>query len=210
MIEKFGQSGRFGSIGESLAREWLLNQGCWILPASLIDNGGAPMLQSKIRDVILPDLMAGREKITFWSDVKTKTQAVYFQKLKRFQTGCALRHIKAYEDVAQLSGIPASLTFVHLKEQKIFFQWLDVLMLGDPQFCGVKVGKFDEDMVFFGLERFDWFPIDRGKLLNDLKNHSVPPRTCYPWQVGKELPKEKPILTQGLLFGSTEVWRPPS
>ena len=103
------------------------------------------------------------------------------------------------------------MTFVHSKEQKIFFQWLEALMNGDPQFCGVKAGSFDEDMVFFGLERFDWFPIDRGKLLSDLKNHSVPPRIVHPWQVGKELPKEKPSLTQGLLFGAAgEVWRPPS
>jgi len=66
-----------GDQGEAWVRRLFVQWGHWVVPISLIDNGGAPMLEDWIESNVLPDILAGKDGDTFVVEVKTKSRITY-------------------------------------------------------------------------------------------------------------------------------------
>jgi hypothetical protein len=66
MGTKFGRRGFFGMLGEAQARRLLKEMGYIVLPVSLIENGGAPLLESQVRAWIAPDILAAHGASPSW------------------------------------------------------------------------------------------------------------------------------------------------
>lgn len=185
----------FGTIGERIAFEWLKTQGYAVLPAAWIENGGAPLLESQVEKLIAPDFQIFKNGCGLWVDVKTKGRMAFYNRWQRWQTGCAQRHFDAYKMVARKTSIPGALLFIHLREKTIDFGLLDWIE-SDAQREPYKPGNhFTEDMIFFGIDRFDRYELAAGQL-KKLQAASVPPRVIRPWETNRKPPTER----QGLLF----------
>lgn len=189
----------FGAIGERVGRDWLKKNGYHILNASAIENGGAPLLESTIVDIISPDILAAIGGGSLWVDVKTKRRTTRNAKRNRFETGCAMRHFLAYKEVARVTGIPGALLFIHLEEKTLDFatlEWLesDMAIWTIPS-SWTAGHAFSESMAFFNLDRFDRYALDENGSMKELRAASVPAKNVRVWEKRKP-----PAYRQGMLF----------
>lgn len=168
---------RFGDIGETVLRNWLKERGYYVVPTSLIENGGAPMLESHLRSLVLPDTLIFKGGEQKWVEVKAKTLAPKYNIGRCHTTGCALRHWNDYRQVQEATGITGALAFVHVWEQKLLLQDLDRVVIHN-HYHGPK---FREPMIFFEVDGFEWFSLDRDSLFSTLEKASEPPATVHPW-----------------------------
>ena len=77
-----------GEWGEREVRAYLERSGQYVVPASLIDNGGAPMAISLVRaNLVLPDVLTIGGGGSAWWEVKTKTVARKYQKTGAWRHG---------------------------------------------------------------------------------------------------------------------------
>lgn len=186
---------RYGAVGEEIARRWLVQQGFAVVPTSLIENGGAPMLLSWAKKTILPDNQIFRGGQMRWAEVKTKTRAVPYRKANRINTGCDLRHYDAYREIERATGAPCWIAFVHEQERCIFFGELEFVSQ-TAQFntnAQQMRAHFGTDaMAFFDTERFDRYELDeRDAML--LKRAAIKPTAVpRPWDSARVVvPKQK-------------------
>lgn len=120
-----------GVQGEAIVREWLKRQGYVILPASLIEDTGAPMLTGERIKAILPNNLTWKEGKPGWVEVKTKSFATEHKKPPhRWEHGLPLRQWNAYLKVQELTNIPVSLAIVELKSKLLLIGTLASLERG--------------------------------------------------------------------------------
>lgn len=187
---------RFGEAGERVARRWLMEQGFAVVPTSLIENGGAPMLLSWAKKVILPDNQIFKDGRMRWAEVKTKSKAIAYHKAGRVNTGCDLRHYEAYREAERITGAPCWVAFVHCAERCIFF--------GELEFVS-QTAQFNTNreqmqkhfktngMVFFDVTRFDKYELGEQDAMK-LSQLSIKPTAVErPWLVpaAATIPKQK-------------------
>lgn len=181
----------FGRKGEELVREWLKTEGWCVIPASLIDNGGAPMLESHVRQYILPDILAAKAGVPRWVEVKTKGRWTDSRERRRPETGCELRHWRHYLAVQRNTGIRGAMAFVHVRERRLLIGELDVIGEGAAEWLGpFKPGHaFKEPMIFFAVDRFDCFYLEESCLFQ-LISMAKKPETVRPWE-NKRAPQDR-------------------
>lgn len=148
---------RLGDEGEQLVRDWLVAQGYHILPASLINNMGAPMLLGKQR-IILPDNLTWYGGTPGWIEVKTKTSHTRHElNPKRDEHGIPFRHWVAYEMIQMQTQIPVSLAILQIDTASIGICLIDNLKAGERVYP--MQGEWH---IFFNRGDFKWY------LVNDL------------------------------------------
>lgn len=119
---------RLGTQGEEIVRQWLRSQGYSILPASLIETGGAPMLLEKAYKAILPDNLTWKDRHQRWIEVKTKSNPTTHESWpNRKEHGLPLRHWAAYEFVQQQTQTPVTLAILELSSRSLLMATLDDL-----------------------------------------------------------------------------------
>ncbi len=108
----------FGQMGESLIAKYLRRLGYIILPAyeKEIDNGKGPRIFLPYgyspKELITPDMLAKRRRLTLWIEAKHKSAATFYRKKQRWQTGIDKRHWIDYLQVEKVSGWPVHLLFL--------------------------------------------------------------------------------------------------
>src|SRR5262245_64756121 len=104
-----GDSWEFGRRCEELVMHWLKCHGYFVGPASLIERGGAALLEGYIRSHVLPDILAAKDGGSSWIDVKGKGRMTFNRRRGRWETGIALRHWEDYLAVQGATGIAGGL-----------------------------------------------------------------------------------------------------
>ena len=88
-----------GFKGEALVREWAKELGYIVLPVSLIENGGAPAIEDHITKLIVPDILAAKNGIPQWIEVKSFQRRTGNRKFNREEHGICKRHWENYRAV---------------------------------------------------------------------------------------------------------------
>lgn len=151
-----------GQWGELVIRRWLTQRGYWVVPASLIDNGGAPALETWLEEHIsLPDLIAGRNGVSFWVEVKTKTKSVPHGHRQRDEHGVDERNWQDYLKAQEITGIRGLLAIVQLQPERLLVNGLDEVAVSAFLYDGPNVPA---PRRFFDVRRFEWFEYGAGWL----------------------------------------------
>jgi hypothetical protein len=196
----------FGKAGEELVRDWLKSQGFCVVPASLIDRGGAPLLESHIRNYVLPDIFASCNGRARWVDVKTKARITKNQVRDRNETGCELRLFREYRKVQELTGLEGFLAFAHVYEKRLLIGSLDTIGVDMAIFNDEEVKamrqrcpnhRFTEAMAFFDVNRFDWHWLEESLLFHKVRDACIEPGSIRVWEK-RVFPKDKQPFFPGM------------
>lgn len=105
----------FGQMAESQIARWLKVHGNQILPVYDIEyeTGKGPRLFGALHELVAPDLLVFGSKRIFWAECKRKTVFTWHRKSRRWTTGIDIRHWNDYVKVAELTGVPIWLFFLH-------------------------------------------------------------------------------------------------
>lgn len=123
--------GELGKRGEQIVREWLERQGYMVLPASLIEHGGAPMLTGEKIKAILPNNLTWKEGQPGWIEVKTKSHStLHDNPPHRWEHGFPLRHWQDYHQIQEITKIPVSIAVLELETAVLLIGFLNTLDLG--------------------------------------------------------------------------------
>lgn len=114
-VGKFEQSLAIGQLGEGAISRWLQGRGHAVFPAYQIEQhtGKGPQLFAASGDLVLPDLLAFRCGKVQWFEAKRKTCFTWHRISQRWTTGIDLRHYGEYQEVAERTGLPVWLLFLH-------------------------------------------------------------------------------------------------
>lgn len=187
--------GKLGAAAESVVRAWLANTGWWVLPTSLIEDGGAPAFKSWWNEnVIVPNNLAAKEGRMRWIEVKGKTQAMWVQRLGQHQHGIADRLWRNYLECITLSGTPGALVVVEFSTRVLLYCGFDVL--GNHLSYPVSDAGYDEPMVFFPRDVFQRFEVPPNEDLPP----GLPVATPRAWD-------RAPSKEQQLWFGAVDKVR---
>lgn len=135
-----------GQWGERQARSWCEKQGWFVIPAYLIEDGGAPAATRHLEKLVLPDLQVAVNGEARWIEVKTKTLSPVYQKTGDHRHGVDLRNWEAYLEVEAQTGIPGYLMIVQLEPH-----WL--LMASFAHL--LPVVQVYGDMAYWPRDRFE-------------------------------------------------------
>ncbi|GAI84783.1 unnamed protein product, partial [marine sediment metagenome] len=116
-MSKWDKLFKRGLKGEKLVREWLKLRGFYVLPTSLIDNGGAPALEGHLKRIIASNHLVAGEGKTFWAEIKTYQRATFNQKRQRLEHGVPIRLWNEYLKGQEITGIPGYLYILQLNER---------------------------------------------------------------------------------------------
>ncbi len=151
---------QLGSQGEEIVKQWLLGQGYSILPASLIQTGGAPMLLEKAYKAILPDNLTWKDRHQRWVEVKTKSNPTTHESWpNRKEHGLPLRHWAAYEFIQQQTQTPVTLAILELSARTLLMATIDELKPTERIFP--MEGEYH---VFLARDAFQEYPLENMKL----------------------------------------------
>lgn len=177
-----------GLKGEKLVAEWLKRRGFYVLPVSLIENGGAPALEGHLKRIIASDHLVARSGETFWVEIKTYQRATFNQKRQRWEHGVPIRLWNEYIKGQEITGIPGYLYILQLNERIILEGKIDDLKTGSVNTVGDHHPP-SGPQIFFDVRRFKWYSLDTLKPLASMLPESLPPKTVRTWEEGKEFPK---------------------
>lgn len=181
-----------GLKGEKLVREWLKLRGFYVLPASLIDNGGAPALEGYLKRIIASNHLVAGGGRTFWAEIKTYQRAAFYQKYQRWVHGVPIRLWNQYIEAQQVTGIPGYLFILQLNDRLILEGKLDEIQVSSQKTVG-KQHPPSGPQIFFDVRRFKWYSLGTLESLTPLLPEDLPPKTIRPWEVGKKFPKERQL-----------------
>jgi hypothetical protein len=106
-----------GKTGETRVARWLMTQGRSILPIyEIAENqykGPTFYCESEPDGLIAPDMLVIGPYSKAWVEVKTKTAFSWHRNTERFVTGIDFKHYSHYLKIAQLTGWPVWLFFLH-------------------------------------------------------------------------------------------------
>lgn len=181
-----------GLKGEALVGEWLKLRGFYVLPASLIENGGAPALEGHIKRIIASNhLVAGAGK-TFWAEIKTYQRATFNQKRWRWEHGVPIRLWNQYIEGQQITGIPGYLFILQLNERIILEGKLDDIQIGSQKTIGHQHPP-SGPQIFFDVNRFKWYSLGTLGSLASMLPEDLPSKTVRPWEERKKFPKDRQL-----------------
>jgi len=109
---------------------YLQRRGYYILPTydyTGLKDDKAPRLKGENQSLVVPDLLAAKNGLFSWFEIKLKQQADLYRKTNVLETGLALRHWKHYQEVKRLTGTLVNIIFIHEKEQEIRCGELSIL-----------------------------------------------------------------------------------
>lgn len=128
--------GELGRFGEELWKNVLMQSGIRLIPLCRIEDGGAPMLQGKQKN-ILPDFTIYGPNVddhVQWQaciDSKVKTGPVYYEIRKQDRHGIDKWNWLHYKSFANLNRAPAGIAIVELFTNcNITNRWSGSLLLG--------------------------------------------------------------------------------
>lgn len=157
MLNRYNDNkGKLGNQGEKVLRVWLKKQGYLILPASLIQDDGAPMLTGEQVKAILPNNLTWKTGQPGWVEVKTKSNAtLHLKPPKRWEHGMPLRHWDAYQKVQEVTHVPVDIAVLELSTKLILLASLDELDKSR------RVFRMDGEMhIFVARDIFVQYPIN--------------------------------------------------
>lgn len=181
-----------GLKGEKLVREWLKLRGFYVLPVSLIENGGAPALEGHFKRVIASNHLVAGAGGTFWAEIKTYQRAAFYQKYQRWVHGIPLRLWNQYIEGQRITGIPGYLFILQLNEHLILEGKLDDIQIGSQKTTGDSHPP-SGPQIFFDVRRFTWYSLDTLEKLIAIMPEDIPPKTVRPWEEGKKFPKDRQL-----------------
>lgn len=184
-----------GLKGEKLVREWLKLKGFYVLPVSLIENGGAPALEGHLKYIIASNHLVAGEGKTFWAEIKTYQRATFNQKRQRWEHGVPIRLWNQYMEGQHITGIPGYLFILQLNEQLILEGKLDDIQIGSIKTTG-KHHPPSGPQIFFDVRQFKWYSLKTLEPLTAILPEDLPPKTERQWEKGKKFPqgRQLPLL----------------
>lgn len=191
-INKWNELFQRGLKGETLVREWLKLRGFYVLPVSLIENGGAPALEGHLKRIIASNSLIAGEGRTFWAEIKTYQRATFNQKRQRWEHGVPIRLWDEYIKGQEMTGIPGCLFILQLNERMILEGNLDDLQIGSVKTEGSHHPP-SGPQIFFDIQRFNWYSLDTLEKLNTMMPEDISPEIIRPWEVGKKFPKNRQL-----------------
>lgn len=180
-----------GLKGEALVREWLKLRGFYVLPASLIDNGGAPALEGHLRRIIASNHLVAKGGEAFWAEVKTYQRATFNQHRQRWEHGIPIRLWDHYMGGQQVTGIPGCLFILQLNECIILEGKLNDIEIGSVKTEG-KHHPPSGPQIFFDVRRFNRSNLDTLDSLPALPE-DISPKTIRPWEDSKRFPESRQL-----------------
>lgn len=181
-----------GLKGERLVREWLKLRGFYVLPASLIEAGGAPALEGYLKRIVASNSLVARAGETFWAEIKTYQRATFNQQRQRWEHGVPIRLWEQYIEGQCVTGIPGCLYILQLNERLILEGKLDDIQVGSIKTTG-KHHPPSGPQIFFDVRRFKWYSLETLEPLTIMLPEDLPPKTERPWEKGKKFPKGRQI-----------------
>lgn len=111
----------FGQVAETLIAKWIISKGGIILPIYDIEyetGKGPRVFEKNGLQYAAPDLLVWKsDKKAVWCEIKHKTVFSWYRRLQQWETGIDLNHWKAYQKVAQKTGMPVWLFFLHRSDR---------------------------------------------------------------------------------------------
>lgn len=180
---------RAGRAAENCVRDIYMAAGWSVLPAHLIENGGAPLVLAKLRNETAPDFVVAKPGTgARMLEVKFKTAPFLYQKMRDWQHGIDLPNWEAYLRLDQTSGFRVDIAIVQVKpgpeapiEPMLLFQSVEVLdKVRIDEVAPNK--KFPRGAVYFSCTAFDVAPIDTTMLPRNLPELMRLRTSVYPWE----------------------------
>ena len=106
-------------VWEDAFANFLVQERGWsVLPTCDLHDGyqHAPKFNGANRDLIVPDLLAARDGVMRWFEVKHKSHANLHYKSQRLVTGLALHCWNDYLRVQDITGTEVVVMFIHAQE----------------------------------------------------------------------------------------------
>lgn len=102
-----------GQLGESEIARWMISRGNLVLPVyeKQIDTGKGPRFFTPMGQMVAPDMFIMNAKV--WVEAKHKTHFTWHRKTQEWVTGIDLHHYAEYQRVAEITGHPVWLIFLH-------------------------------------------------------------------------------------------------
>jgi hypothetical protein len=144
-----------GASGEQLVARELMARMWYILPSydySGRENNKAPRLEGLKGRYVLPDLLAFRDALARWWEVKVKASATYTRIKKRLEHGIPRRHYDDYLAVERITGIPVYLFVIEEDTGTMLYGKLSELAREKRVYSGDKMSY--GGMVFFSRNAF--------------------------------------------------------
>jgi hypothetical protein len=184
-----GAEARAGRAAENCVRDIYKAAGWYVLPAHLIENGGAPLVLARLRNFTAPDFVVGKPGvIPRMLEVKFKSAPFLFQKMRDWQHGIDRPNWEAYEELDRVSGFRVDIAIVQVKpgpqapiEPMLLFQSVEALAaVRIDEIAPNKKGP--RGMVYFSCTAFDVAPINTAMLPRNLPELMRLRTSVYPWE----------------------------
>jgi len=141
---------KIGREAERVVKRWLEKSGYCVLPACMIENGGAPTLDGIDVKFVAPDLFIIKSGCSRWVEVKFKSTAPWYKKLKRRQHGISTRLMDNYRRVERESGIECWIAIIEGDHEQLLLYKLSALEI--QRGMGKKNGEDDEPMDYWARD----------------------------------------------------------
>ena len=109
----------FGRLGELHIENWL-RRACRYNILSVYEGGrankGPRLWMANDTELVLPDILAMRDKDTRWIEAKHKSRFSWYRKRGYWTTGIDIFYYDQYQKVAQKTQWPVYLLFLHKQE----------------------------------------------------------------------------------------------
>lgn len=175
-----------------MVREWLKLRGFYVLPVSLIRNGGAPALEGYMKHIIASDTLISKAGETLWAEIKTYQRATFNQIRQRYEHGVPIRLWNQYKEGQRISGIQGCLFILQLDRTLILEGKLDDIETGSVQTVGDHHPP-SGPQIFFDIHRFKWYSLETLESLRPLLPIGAKPKTVRPWEVQRPYPESRQI-----------------
>jgi hypothetical protein len=115
---KNSQRSIWGRWAEDAASRFLTSEGWYITQTCKIENGGAPKAIGAIRSHVLPDILASKDGMSRWGEIKFKDSPGYFRARKEYRHGVELPNWNDYLQVEKETGIPGDLFILEWRQSE--------------------------------------------------------------------------------------------
>lgn len=177
-----------GEWGEREVRAYLERSGQYVVPASLIDNGGAPMAISLVRaNLVLPDVLTIGGGGSAWWEVKTKTVARKYQKTGAWRHGVDKRCWLDYLTVEEESGLPGWLAIVQRRPPRLLAAPFERLRRRVHAMEGSRAAYRGAELVYWDVDDFDL--LGGGAVWTEPPPPPIVPKVTHPWDPGNGGPE---------------------
>lgn len=106
---------KYGVAGETAIARWLRARGNAVMPVyeKIVDTGKGPQIYLMDIELIAPDFLTFKGGQALWIEAKHKTAFAWNRQRSLWVTGIDKRHYEHYLRVAEESGWPVWLLFLH-------------------------------------------------------------------------------------------------